>query len=68
MVPASALELEELATEVLPALQNVCLEQASKNAKETVERALSGRRIGAHDWDGERCMWWIVKSNDDFEN
>ena len=60
MVPA--LQLGVIATDVLPALQNVCLEQPSKNAHETVEQVLSSqRRIGVHDWDGERCMWWIVK-------
>jgi hypothetical protein len=59
MVPA--LQLEEIATEVLPALQNVCMEQPSKNAEETVQQVLSSQWIGVHDWDGERCMWWIVK-------
>jgi hypothetical protein len=59
MVPA--LQLEEIATEVLPALQNVCLEQPSKNAHETVEQVLSSQSIAVHDWDGERCMWWIAK-------
>jgi hypothetical protein len=59
MVPA--LQLEEIATEVLPALQNVCLEQSSINAHETIEQILSSRRIAVHNWDGERCMWWIVK-------
>ena len=58
MVPA--LQLEELAT-VLPALQNVCLEQPSKNAHDIVEQVLSSQSIGVHDWDGERCMWWIVR-------
>jgi hypothetical protein len=58
---ATALQLEEIATEVLPTLQNVCLEQPSPNAHETVERVLARRRIGVYDWDGERCMWWIVK-------
>jgi len=58
MVPA--LQLEQMATEVLPALQNVCLEQPSKNAHETVGQVLSNQRIAVHDWDGERCMWWIV--------
>lgn len=57
MVPA--LQLEEIAT-VLPALQNVCLEQPSKSAHETVERVLSSRSIAVHDWDGETCMWWIA--------
>jgi hypothetical protein len=61
MVPA--LQLEEMATEVLPALQNVCLEQPSKNAHETVEQVLSSQRIAVHDWDGERCMWWTVNPN-----
>ena len=55
MVPA--LQVEDIATEVLPALQKVCLQQPSKNDHETVERTLSDRGIVVHDWDGERCMW-----------
>jgi hypothetical protein len=62
MLPA--LQVEDLATEVLPALQNICLQLPSKNVRESVERALSSRGIVVHDWDGERCMWWTVKSND----
>jgi hypothetical protein len=58
---ASALQLEEMAMDVLPALQNVCLEQPSKHAHENTALALSSRRVDVHDWDGERCMWWIVK-------
>lgn len=61
MVPA--LQIEQIATEVLPTLQNVCLEQSSKQFQEVVEQVLSSHdhRIAVHDWDGERCMWWIVK-------
>jgi len=55
-----ALRLEEIVTEALPALQNVCLEQRSRNGHETNEQRLSGERIAVHNWDGERCMWWIV--------
>jgi len=59
MVPA--LQLEGMATEALPALQNVCLEQPPINAHETVGRTLSRQGVCVYDWDGERCMWWIVK-------
>ena len=62
MVPA--LQHGELGTEALPALESVFLEQASKEAHETVERTLSSRRVSVHDWDGERCMWWIPKLSD----
>lgn len=59
MVPA--LQVEEIATEVSPTLQNVCLERPSKKIQEAVEQVLSSQRIAVHDWDGERCMWWIIK-------
>jgi hypothetical protein len=58
MVPA--LQHEEIVTDVLPNLQNVCLEESSKT-DEAVEQVLSSQGIGIYNWDGERCMWWIVK-------
>ena len=62
MLPA--LQVEDLATEVLPALQSICLQLPSRDVRESVERALFTRGIVVYDWDGERCMWWTIKSND----
>jgi len=73
IVPRMGPALRELAgasmAAVLPALQNVCLESQSWPSESGQEihrqffdgQTLSSRPIGICDWDGERCMWWIVR-------
>ncbi len=65
MVPALQHLIGESGTELLPSLQNVCVEgpslvPATGVIKQFVDaQKLSGHPIAVHDWDGERCMWWL---------
>ena len=56
IAPALLELVGERANEVLPALQNIWLEQPSKRAQETIEQMLSHRPIAVRNWDGEACM------------